>query len=528
MKNLLFLLAFAALPAAAIFAQSPSVGDPSELPFTLEMEEVTQDELPGLHSTAFAHWEGWWVFIGGRVGGLHGFFPFTAFPENEANTNIWLIDPTTGDARTFGVDGLNIPFHDPLKATNPQYAQDDENLYLCGGYGKDAATGDFVTQPVLTAVNLPQLVSAMLSNINPSAAFRQIQSEQFRVCGGEMDKLGDYFYLVGGHDFSGKYTQTPSASFTQVYTYEIRKFKITNTPSVLAISDYSVHHDEQNLRRRDFTLAPVVRPDGSPALCLYGGVFRPDVDLPYYNPVYISENQIFALDNSYAQIFSQYTCPAVPMFDSADGSMYTLFFAGLSAHYFDPNSQTVKYDEKVPFIRDISTFRRRADGASKEFLMTQKMDGLLGTNMIFVPAETAPHYPNEVLKLSQMSGKTFAGWLFGGIKAEIPNLTPSSANKRMFKVFVTPKSAVGTEDGIAGSPLLRVAPNPFFEGQKIKVEPAGEIHNILLFNANGGLLGSFGNDCAALQTRLESAAPGVYFLQTVGENGRSTSKVLKM
>ncbi len=459
---------------------------------------------------AFAQWDGWWVLIGGRVGGLHGFFPFTAFPENEANASIWLIDPNTGDALNFGIDGLNVPFHDPLKATNPQYTQDGETLYLCGGYGKDAATGDFITFPVLTAIHLPQLVAAMMAHTNPSAAFRQIESEHLRVCGGEMDKLGDHFYLVGGHDFSGNYTQTPSAMFTQTYTYEIRKFNIVNTPTTLALSNYAAHRDEQNLRRRDFTLAPLIRPDGSPALCLYGGVFRPDVDLPYYNPVYIAENQVFSLDNSYEQVFSQYTCPAVPVFDSTDGSMYTIFFAGLSAHYFDQNTQTLKYDERVPFIRDISTFRRQADGTSKEYLMPQRFDELLGANMVFAPAEDAPHYANEVLKLHQMSDKTFVGWLFGGIKAEIPNLTPSSASKRMFKVFVTPKNAVGTEEVLADSPGLRVVPNPFFSGQNIRVEGVGELRSILLYGADGVLLGEF-KDIDALQSRLEEVLPGVYF-----------------
>jgi len=527
MKDLLFLVLIALTPAS-VSAQSPSPGDPAELPFTLEIEDVTQDELPGFHSMAFAQWDGWWVIIGGRVGGLHGFFPFTAFPENEANTNIWLIDPATGDALNFGVNALNIPFHDPLKATNPQYAQDGENLYICGGYGKDAITGDFISFPVLTVVNLPQLVSAMQAQTNPSAAFRQTQSDNLRVCGGEMDKLGDFFYLVGGHDFSGNYTQQPSPMFTQTYTCEIRKFKITNNSSTLAITDYSAHHDEQNLRRRDFTLAPVIHPDGSPGLCLHGGVFRPDVDLPYYNPVYIGENQIFTLDNSYEQIFSQYTCPAVPMFDSTDGSMYTILFAGLSAHYFDQNSQTVKYDEKVPFIRDISTFRRRADDTSREFLLPQKFDELLGTNMIFAPAEDAPHFPNEVLKLHQMNGKTFVGWLFGGIKAEIPNITPSSASKRMFKVYISPKNAVGIENVIAGSPVMRISPNPFFSGQRISIEGVEEIRNISLFSADGVLLGDFGKDVGGLESRLEGALPGVYFIQVIGENSGALSKVVKM
>lgn len=525
MKNLIFLLFLG--PALLGTAQNSLLGDPSTLPFTLELEEVTQDELPGLHSAAFAQWEGLWIFIGGRVGGLHGFFPFTAFPENEANTNIWLINPATGDALTFGIDALNIPFHDPLKATNPQYAQDGETLYICGGYGKEAATGDFITFPVLTSVNLPQLLSAMFANQNPSAAFRQIESEKFRVCGGEMDKMGDYFYLVGGHDFAGKYTQTPSASFVQNYTYEIRKFKISNA-NTLAITDYAVHHDEQHLRRRDFSLSPIIRPDGQPGLGLYGGVFRPDVDLPYYNPVYIADNQIFTLDNTYEQVFSQYTCPTVPMFDSTDGSMYTLFFGGLSTHYFNQNTQSVQYDEKVPFIRDISTFRRSSDGLSEEYLMPQRFDQLLGSNMIFAPAEGTPHYANEVLKLHQMNGKTFVGWLFGGIKADIPNITTSSASKRMFKVFITPKTQVKTGEISLNSPLVHIAPNPFAAGQKISIETPDQFQKICLFKANSALLGDFGQDVDGLQHYLEAAPQGVYFLQVIGAQGQSVWKVVKV
>lgn len=71
----------------------------------------------------------------------------------------------------FGVDALNIPFHDPLKGTNPQYAQDGENLYICGGYGKDATTGDFITFPVLTAVNLPQ---TRVGDASPHQSFGSI------------------------------------------------------------------------------------------------------------------------------------------------------------------------------------------------------------------------------------------------------------------------------------------------------------------------------------------------------------------
>lgn len=526
----IFALAFACCCwSQAFFAQNSTIGDAADLPFILDLEEVTQDELPGLHSMAFAQWDGWWVVLCGRVGGLHGFFPFTAFPESEANTYVWLINPETGDHLKFAVDNLTVPFRDPLKATNPQYAQDGPVLYIAGGYGKSATTGDFVTFPVLTAVDLPQLVSAMLAGNNPSAAFQQIEHPAMQVCGGEMDKLGDRFYLVGGHDFSGKYSQAPSPSFVQKYTYEIRHFGIQRTATTLAVTNFLAHHDEQNLRRRDFTMAPVRRPDGSPALALYGGVFRPDKDLPYYNPVFIAENQVFALDNSYEQVFSQYTCPAVPMFDSTDGSMYTLFFGGLSVHTYDPVKKTVDYDERVPFVRDITALRRRADGSSLEFVMPARFDALLGSNMVFAPAETAPHYANEVLRLRTLPGRTFVGYLFGGIKADIPNITTSSANKRMFKVFITPKnSSAVTEPQQA----LRVSPNPFSISDHLRVDLGSAEGKALIFNTNGHVLAhteTLGDAAEESLSRcLRTVPPGVYFLEIRSATGRQMLKVVRM
>ena len=525
MKHLPF--AFLLIAGLSTQAQSPLTGNPSELPFTLDMEEVTQDELPGLHSGAFAQWDGWWVVIGGRIGGLHGFFPITGFPENEANTTIWLINPENGDLHNFPIDVLTVPFPDQLKSTNPQYVQDGDKLFICGGYGKEAASGNFVTFPILTAVQLPQLVSALISGANPTAAFRQIQVSNLRVCGGEMDKLGDFFHLVGGHDFSGKYSDPNNGSFTQIYTNEIRKFKIHSTSSSLSISDYSAIKDEQNLHRRDFTLSPVLFPNGTPGLCLFGGVFRPNAALPYYNPVYITENQSVALDAQYEQLFSQYTCPTVPLFDSIDGSMYTLFFAGLSAHYFDLATQSIKYDARVPFIKDITTFRRKADGSSQEFIMPARFDALLGTNMIFAPVASAPHYANEVLHFRQMSGKTFVGYLYGGIKAEIPNITPSSANNRTFKVYLTPKLNSGTSS-LAPSKRATLRPNPLHRGENLVLETAFELEEILLFSSDGRLLATFRQSGQTLNQQLDFLLPGVYFLKLQGENQQETLRLVKM
>jgi hypothetical protein len=498
--------------ASQIMAQQPLTGNPADLPFTLTLEEVTQDELPGFHSCAFAEWNGWWIIVGGRIGGLHGFFPITGFPENEANTSIWLINPATGDAHNFPIDVLTIPFPDQLKSTNPQFVQDGDKLFICGGYGKETASGNFITFPLLTAIQLPQLASALMNGTNPSAAIRQIQVPGLRVCGGEMDKLGAYFYLVGGHDFTGKYSDPNNGTFSQTYTNEIRKFKIQSTTTSLSISDYSVIHQEQHLHRRDFSLCPLVQPDGTFALGLYGGVFRPDAALPFYNPVYITENQPVGIDASYEQLFSQYTCPTVPLYNTSDSTMYTLFFAGLSTHYVDQSTQEIRYDERVPFIRDITTFCRKADGTSLEYVMPQKFDALLGTNMIFTLDANAPHFANEVLNLQQMTAKTFVGYLFGGIKAEIPNLTPSSASNRMFKVFVTPKPSTSTTDAYQ-MPLARVAPNPFGFETPIVLDLAESVSRAMLMDARGVRLLELDTDLTALNSHLSQLRSGIYFLQ---------------
>ncbi len=512
--------------------QSQTLGNSAELPFELELEDATQDELPGLHSFAFARWNEWWIAIGGRVGGLHGFFAVTGFPEDEANVHIRLLNPETGAEYTYAIENLSGIFIDPLKATNPQYAQDSAHLFIIGGYGKDVLQNKFVTFNTLTSVNLPLLVSKMIAGQDPSLAFHQIESGNFQVCGGEMEKLGDWYYLVGGHDFSGLYSDNGVPTFSQTYTNEIKKFKINltanNTPYV---SDYSAFMNTQQLHRRDFSMAPVIRPDGSEALGLYGGVFQYTQNLPFYNPIYISNDNIFTLDASFEQQFSQYTCPVLPMYNAVDSSMYSIFFAGLSTHYWDQGSGQIGYDEKVPFIRDITALRRRADGSSTEYLLPERFDDLLGTNMIFVPADDVPHYGNEVIQLHNLNGRTFVGWLYGGIKAEIPNFTPSVANKRLFKVFITPESSATNEAESAASNVV-IAPNPFRQQLRFEVAHTEQIQAAFLCSSDGKLLFSIqqpaSDDWRQLESQFLNLNGGIYFFTFVTKNGPVVQKIVKI
>lgn len=502
------------LPALllAFTGNAQTVFNPDLLPYTMSLKEVTQDELPGLHSFALGKWDKWWVVIGGRVNGLHGFFINTGFPDDKANNMIRLMDPQTGDLHEYPLELLTVPWKEALKATNPQYVQDGDLLYICGGYGRDNQS-KMVTFPVLTAVHLPNLVNSILEDKNPTSAFVQKEVANLRVCGGEMEKMGDWFYLVGGHNFAGLYNQNGPPQFTQQYTNEIRKFKISLAGNVLSVSDYSAYRDEANLHRRDFTMAPLIRPDGKEALGLYGGVFRVGADLPFYNPVYMANDVTFNMDASYSQLFSQYTCPAIPMFDSTDGSMYTLFFGGLSVYSYNKNTRQLEYDEKVPFIKDISTFHRKADGTSKEYVMPERFDSFLGTNMVFVLHEEVPHYKNEVIKLRALTGPTVVGTLFGGIKAEIPNLTPSSANHRMFEVTITPARSVHTDQPPVGTPV-RIVPTCLSSHSMPRVQNLDPGTPVAIVNTLGQIVWQAAFQPASFADQVAVLPRGSYWLKT--------------
>ncbi len=218
MKNALFALLLLFFSLSNAFSQT--------VPFEVELEEVNFPDLPALHSFAFGEWDGKWVFLGGRSNGLHGFFPFSGFPVASANSYLWVVDGQTGESWSFDVNELPDALAEPLLATNPQYVQQGKYLAIIGGYGKKKANDDFVTHPTLLVVDLETLVPAIVGGGDPAGSFMLLQDERMRVCGGDMLRLGDYVYLVGGHDFAGLYNSSGAPTFIQTYTSEIRRFKI--------------------------------------------------------------------------------------------------------------------------------------------------------------------------------------------------------------------------------------------------------------------------------------------------------------
>ena len=514
-----------------IFAQSGRA-----LPFTIELEQITFRNVPALHSVAWAHAEGKWLIVCGRTNGLHGFNPATGFPTNAANDKIWVVNPETQEVWAANLSTLANALADPLRSTNPQFYQAGEYLYIVGGYGRDSAQDRFVTFNTLTAIHIKNMMAAVMNNQNLRPHLRQIQDERLRVTGGEMRKIGNEAFLVFGHNFDGQYSRNQSPAFTQTYTNEVRKFQIQDDGVNLSLTNYSAFADPtpEEFHRRDLNVAPLVRPNGTFALAAYGGVFRRNIDLPFLHPIYIDGNGA-RVDSSYEQLMSHYTCANVGVYDAARQTMHTTFFGGISLHYFDEGSGTMREDDLVPFIDDVTTLTLEAQGRSDETIHDIRLPALLGSNAVFVLDEHVPAYENEVIRLNDIATRTFIGYIWGGIKATIPNFTPSSASDIVLKVYLTPNAtqSVAAPPREKGYELSQAYPNPALSRSQINLRLTRtqrvtvEVIDLLgqqLALLHEGILSA--GQTQSFTYKAHNPVRGQIFYRIVGEDFAVTRKVL--
>lgn len=427
---------FSAILFCAIIILTNRINIAGNDPYTVELEQINIPGSPLIHSFAFAQSDGKWLFIGGRINGLHGFTALNSFPKQYSNINIFVVDPSTNQtwSRNIFLD-LPVSVADQMRSANMQSAQIGNKLYFSGGYGYDSTSNGLITFPLLKVIDVSEVINAVINGASVAPFIRQVTDSRLQVAGGELHKLGDYFYLIGGHKFTGTYRRNVN---NQIYTNQIKKFKVTDNGVSISIDDYSAWTDTAEFHRRDMNVVSAIKPDGvTPYMILYGGVFKYNKDLPFVNPVYIDESGA-TVDYSFEQKMSQYTCSNMTLFSSTTQKMHTTFFGGTSLYYYNENTNSLQYDSLVPFIKDITTLTRSSNGSSEEKVLNLKFPALLGTNAKFILNESVPHFENDVIKLDQLTGRTFAGYIFGGIKAQLPNNGESTPSEYIFKVYVTP------------------------------------------------------------------------------------------
>lgn len=418
-------------------------------PFQVAIEPMNIKNLGGLQSFAWGQHNGRWLIIGGRLDGLHRRQPFAAFDSAGNNNQIIVVDPVAKQKWSTSLYSLPASMQEQLSSTNMEFYQEGDYLYMAGGYGYSKTLDDHTTFPNFSAVNVPDVISAVIAGTPISGSFRQITDTMFAVTGGYLNKIYNTFYLTGGHKFIGRYNPmgpNNGTGFFQTYTNAIRKFTINDNGTTLSVSHLPEIFDATNLHRRDFNVVPQIMPTGEEGLTAFSGVFQVGVNLPFLNCVNIDSNG-YAVNNNFTQYYNHYHCAHIPMFSETENKMHTVFFGGI-AQYYDNNGTLVK-DDNVPFVKTIARVSRDANGLMTEHKLPIEMPSLLGAGSEFISVESLPKFSNDVLKIDEFStDTTLLGYIYGGISSTAANIffangnNLSSASSEIFKVYLIKKSTV--------------------------------------------------------------------------------------
>jgi hypothetical protein len=285
-------------------------------------------------------------------------------------------------------------------------------------------------------------------DVATGSAIRQISDPRLEVTGGDLSMIGGRTYLVFGQDFQGGYSLTAGTpSFTQIYSDEIRSFKIIDNGKTLAIMCYEALRDPTNFRRRDGNLGQVVEANGQAGLAYYGGVFTPGQNITALQaPILISSSGKTRVDSSYQQFFDQYTTANIPLFDKNKKAMDTIFMGGISVYDYS-NGQLTMFTpaEGGPgWVDDVSTLVQGENGSDQEYIMSP-LPGLYGAYSAFLADPFLPTYANGVIKLDKLKGATVLGYMYGGIYSTVAETsgdptveaTQTGASNQVFQVTLT-------------------------------------------------------------------------------------------
>lgn len=442
------------------------------LPFTLKFEPA--DLAPGVKLPLLQSYvgtvtkDGCLLLLGGRSQGLHTFKGGRDnFDAEQSNNQIYVIDPANGQFWSFDVNQLSASLAAPLQSTDQQgcYERVTDTMYIVGGYGWNADRSDMKTFGCIISVQVEALATAIRESASVQeveSLFKMSEDDRFAITGGELIKMEDTFYLVGGQIFNGQYSAFGGADFYQVYSNEVRIFTLANDS--LEILNYGVTRPQEPdapLHRRDGNIIPDIDPiTGTQRITCYGGVFPPGIIGGYTYPVFIYGPSLLLYERSARQKFSQYQCPVISVYDeNADGNRtHHTFFGGISHHYYSQTTEQKKIFEEaiqqgrndgLPFIADISTFTQSSDGTYAEFLHKEPIPGneLAGTSCHFMGLPELYNqgmvFDNDVIRLSKIptENQILIGYIYGGIVAEapypkIPN-EGTAASNNLYKVYLS-------------------------------------------------------------------------------------------
>ena len=281
------------------------------------------------------------------------------------------------------------------------------------------------------------------------SAIRQVSDPRLAVTGGDVGTLGGRTYLVFGQDFQGGYAPfTIPSSFTQVYSDEIKSFRIVPKGKTLAIRGYQALRDPTNFRRRDGNMGTAVTRSGQFGLTYYGGVFTPGAaGGAYQAPIVIGANGKARVVANYQQYFDQYTTVNIPMYNAKSRAMIAVLMGGIGIYDYNypngPLTNTTAGGNSPAWVNDVSSLDQRQNGRDQEYIMPPiPGSGYYGAYSAFFPSPFVPAFSNGVIKLHRLKRPTVLGYIYGGIYSTAQQTTNTTtqtgASNEVFQVTLTP------------------------------------------------------------------------------------------
>ena len=408
--------------------------------------------LPALQSFVFAKWGNYWLLMGGRTNGFHGFGSATNFPFKKANKFIYAYNTATNKLDSMAAANLPTILREQYTSSNMQHFQVGNYLYISGGYGEFHAKmpdSTWTTYSTLSRVNINSMINAIITKNKTQFMSSVVYTEDpLTACtGGEMYKLPDgKFYLVLGHRFMGTYTASSSNPKIQSYLDSVHVFKLSETPTSISIINSSRQYISDNkpdsitqFRRRDLLVVPAILKGGRDVgLTVYGGVFTYGPGTPFRNPIYLKGGSTpsYQVDYSYTQTSNIYSTANTTMYDVQNDVMLTTAFGGIGT-----NTTT----DKDGFTKSIMTINKNnRTNTTTEIKNYKGTPTYMGSEGVFIAANNVPKFNSQydIINYTALPAgkKVLIGYIYGGIVSNSPSWSasnPTFPTKMVYEVYYT-------------------------------------------------------------------------------------------
>jgi len=389
--------------------------------------------MPSLHSYAHAQWDGKWLILGGQTS--------EDWEYSHANLEIYVVDPAAKQIWTMPSEYLQgvVQSVEQLTSCFAQFYQEDDYLYMLGGYGYSSEIEGYYAFPYLSIINVKEVIQRVIEKDYSAAAryFQQVEDDQFSVMDGLLTKIENTFYLAGGIQFYGFFDEE-NPSFEKMPRQEVISFQITKSKEGL----YETQHIGSLDYRDEFldifsTPIPQISWNETEGLSILSNEELDGEEFVNWMDVF----QIgYASSWQRSNKLPHYHSTMIPLYDRKERTMHTLFLNGCTEYFCEEDE--IMGLEKVDSMTVFSKSRESSSFNTES--ITPYYDN--GKDAQFILNSEIPHYSNGVIKYHKLpEGKTPIGYIFGGASNTNPMIFEDGrflalSSSQLFKVFLIKKS----------------------------------------------------------------------------------------